>query len=206
VRQPGAVVEAFVLAMCDTRYNGYPGASVALQFVSDHNPWRVPQALEKLTEESFGCLPVAPALHEDIERMTLLIDSAPEVMVLSPDRQHDLVEMPFIARLRLTPAQLVGISLAELQCSLPNRLVGNNDAATGHQFLDIAETQRKPEVVPHHVADDLGMIADAAVELWICHRASLQNSVAYGKLTARLELCRDNAILAQTPILGRDIS
>ena len=183
VRQLGRVVEPFVLAVFDTWHNLHPACSVTLQLVSDQDLWRVPQALEMLTEESFRCLPVVPALHEDIEPMTLLVDSAPEVMVLSLDRQHDLVEMLFIAPLRLTPAQFIGISLAELQCPLPNRLVGYDDAATCHQILNVAETQRKPEVERHHVADDFRRIAEAAVELWICHPASLQKSVAYGKLT-----------------------
>jgi hypothetical protein len=82
VRQLGRVVEPFVPAVFDTWHNLHPGCSVALQFVSDQNARRVPQALEKLTEESFGCLSVASALHEDIERMTLLIDGAPQVTMM----------------------------------------------------------------------------------------------------------------------------
>ncbi len=74
--------------------------------------------------------------------MTLLINCALQVMVLAPDGQHNFVEMPFVSSLRLTPAQLIGISLAELQYLLPDRLVGHSDASTGHQFLDIVKTQR----------------------------------------------------------------
>jgi len=64
--------------------------------------------------------------------------------------------MPFVASLRLTPAQLVGVSLAELQRPLADRFVGHDDASTGHQFLDIAKTQRKPEIQPNDVADSHG--------------------------------------------------
>ena len=43
--------------------------------------------------------------------------------------------------------------------------------------------QRKPEVEPYDLVDDFGKIAEAAVELWICHPASLQNLMTDGKLT-----------------------
>lgn len=85
-------------------------------------------------------MPITPAVHKHIERMPLLIDCAPQVMVLALDRQNNLVEMPFVAAPRLSPAQLVGISLAELQRLLPDRLIGHDDASTSHQFLDIVKT------------------------------------------------------------------
>ena len=81
--------------------------------------------------------------------MTVLIDCASEIMVLTLDRQHDLVEMPFVALLWLTSAQLIGKLLAESQRPLPDRLIGNDDASAGHQFLNVAKAQREPEVEPH---------------------------------------------------------
>ena len=95
-------------------------------------------------------------------------------MVLALDGQDDLVEMPLVAAPQLSPTQLVGISLAELQRPLPNRFVRHDDASTGYQFLGIKTTQRKREIQPNNVADDLGRVAEAAVELSICHPASLQ--------------------------------
>ena len=64
-------------------------------------------------------------------------------MVLAVDGHHDLVEMPLVAAPRLSPTQLVGISLAEVQRPLPNRFVRHDDASTGYQFLGIETTQRK---------------------------------------------------------------
>ena len=75
------------------------------------------------------------------------------------------------------------MSLAELQCPLADRLVGDDDATAGHQFLDVAKAQRKPEVEPHHVADELGRKAEAAVNLEIFHPATLQNFAGCRKLT-----------------------
>lgn len=78
--------------------------------------------------------------------------------------------MPFVAASWLTTAQFSGVLLAEPQRPLADRFVGNDDAPARHQFLDVAKAQRKPEVEPHYVADDLMRIAKAAVELDVCHR------------------------------------
>ena len=115
--------------------------------------------------------------------MATLVDCTPQVMVPALDGEHHLVEMAFVPALRLTPAQFIGISLAELQCPLADRLVGDDDATAGHQFLDVARTQRKPEAEPHHVADELGRKAEAAVNLEIFHPATLQNFAGCRKLT-----------------------
>ena len=71
--------------------------------------------------------------------MAVLIDCPPEIMVFPLDRQHDLVEMPFVAPSWLTSAQLIGKLLAESQRPLPDRLIGNDDASAGHQFLHVAK-------------------------------------------------------------------
>ena len=106
--------------------------------------------------------------------MAVLIDRAPEAMVLTLDRQHDLVEMPFVAPSWPTLTQLIGILLAEPQRPLADRLVGNDDTPAGHQLCNVAKAQRKPEVEPRHVADDLTRIADAAVKLILCHPGNLK--------------------------------
>ena len=93
-----------MLAMLDARHDLHLGSGIALQLVSDQHARHVGQALEELAKESFGCLPVPPTLHQDINGMAVLIDRAPEVMVRALNRQHDLIEMPFIPALRLASA------------------------------------------------------------------------------------------------------
>jgi len=122
--------------------------------------------------------------------MTVLIDCASEIMVLTLDRQHDLVEMPFVALLWLTSAQLIGKLLAESQRPLPDRLIGNDDASAGHQFLNVAKAQREPEVEPHYVADDLTRVAEAALKLETCHPCILSRR---GRLR-QLDSARQTAI------------
>jgi hypothetical protein len=79
------------------------------------------KTLKKLAKESFGRLSVALALHDDIQDMAILIDCAPEVMVLALDRQHDLVEGATHGKLPAKP-----------QSPLADRLAGHDDTPAGH--------------------------------------------------------------------------
>jgi len=50
-----------------------------------HLSFSVVASVEELAQKAFCCLPVAPALHEDIEHMAVLIDCAPQVVMLALD-------------------------------------------------------------------------------------------------------------------------
>jgi hypothetical protein len=104
VRDFGPVVEPLVLPMLDTRQDLRLRGAITLHFVRHQHPRHILQSLEQLAEKAFGCLPVAPALHQHIERMAVLVDRAPQVMMLAFDGQHHLVQMPFITALGLASA------------------------------------------------------------------------------------------------------
>ena len=55
-----------------------------------------------------------------------LVDGAPEPMLLPGDRDHDLVEMPDVARTWFLPPEPAGVIPPEFQGPAPNRLVGDN--------------------------------------------------------------------------------
>lgn len=120
--------------MFDTRHDLHLGRGATLQFVGNEHPRSVTQALEEHAEKAFRRLPVPPTLHENIEHMAILVDCAPQVIVLALDGKHHLVKMPFVAAQRLTPAQRIGISLAEFQRLLADRLIHDDDVATGHEL------------------------------------------------------------------------
>lgn len=73
--------------------------------------------------------------------MAVLVDRAPEVVLLSLDRQNYLVEMSFVTLSWLTPTQLIGILLAEPLSPLADRLVGHDDTPAGNQLFDVAKAQ-----------------------------------------------------------------
>ena len=77
---------------------------ITLEFVRDQNAGRIAQSFEQLTEKVLGRMPVAPVLHQDIERVTVLVNFPPQVMMLSFDGQYHLVEMPLVTALWLLAA------------------------------------------------------------------------------------------------------
>ena len=63
--------------------------------------------------------------------------------------------MPFVARLRAATLPLIGALLAEFAAPLADGLVGDDDAADKEEFFHSTVAQRKAEVPPDGVADDL---------------------------------------------------
>src|SRR6266550_3393830 len=64
--------------------------------------------------------------------------------------------MPLVANPGQAATDLIGEALAEFARPLPHGFVADDDAARGQQLLNHAEPERKAEIQPHGVADDLG--------------------------------------------------
>src|ERR1700736_305437 len=64
--------------------------------------------------------------------------------------------MPLVANPGQAATNLVGEALAELARPLPHGFVADHDAARGQQLLHHAQPERKAEIQPHGIADDLG--------------------------------------------------
>jgi hypothetical protein len=74
-------------------------------------------------ELQIGGLLVAPALDEDVENEALLVNRAPQPMLLPGDGDDDLIEVPFVTAAGGSPTDPVGQFPAEFQPPLPDRLV-----------------------------------------------------------------------------------
>ena len=95
----------------------------------------------------------------------MLVDRAPQPVLLAVDRHHDLVEVPLVAARWRVRAKAPGNGGPELQRPASNCLVGHLDAACGQQLLDHAQAQRETEVQPDRVADDLRRKSVPAYEI-----------------------------------------
>ena len=93
----------------------------------------------------------------------MLINRAPQVTLLTVDSDKYFVEVPLVAGAWAPSAQPVGVGLPELIALAPDRLIGDHHTAFQHQFLDLAEAQRKPKVQPNAVVDDLDRVAVALI-------------------------------------------
>ena len=71
------VVQITTLAMLHPRQDVALRRAITLELVREDHPWHVLQALEQLAKKLLGRVLVAPTLHQDIEDVIVLIDSAP---------------------------------------------------------------------------------------------------------------------------------
>ena len=85
-----------------------------------------------------------------------MIDGAPQPMPLAPDRDDNLVQMPFVATHRGPAANAPGIVPAEFLRPVANSFVAHLNASDGEHLLNHPKAQREPEIKPDRIADNLG--------------------------------------------------
>src|SRR3954451_22144483 len=90
--------KAFMPPVLDRGHHLTLGGAVARQLVRDQDTRGSALLFQQLAEEALGGPLVPPALDEDVEHDPILIDSPPEPVLRSPDRQAHFVQVPFVAR------------------------------------------------------------------------------------------------------------
>ena len=124
VRVSGRVVgdHGHDVPMCD---------SVAAQLVGHQTHGLLSLPLQEFPKKSPRRTPVPAGLDEEVDQVTILIHSAPEILALTVDRDEDFVQEPRIAESTLSALQLPGVVGAELRAPLPNGFVRHDDASFG---------------------------------------------------------------------------
>ena len=138
-------------------------SAIATELVGHQTIRPLALSLEQLAKEAYGSTAIPPGLNQDVNRVAILIDGSPQVLLLTLDLEEHLVKIPKVAELALFALQPPGIFAAELPTPLANRLIGDDQAALGEQILDVAETQAEPVVEPDGMADNQGREAVASV-------------------------------------------
>jgi hypothetical protein len=82
-------------------------------------------------------------LDEHVENKALLVDRAPEPVLLTGDGDDDLIQVLFVATTWRSPTDAVGKFPAEFQAPLADCLVCHQDATRRQHLLDHAQAQRK---------------------------------------------------------------
>jgi hypothetical protein len=88
-----AIIQIPMLPMFHTRQELSLGGSVALEFVGNDHARYVRQSLEELAEELLCRLLIPTALHQDIQHVSVLINSPPEIVMFALDRQKHFVDV-----------------------------------------------------------------------------------------------------------------
>ena len=113
-------------------------------------------SFQELAKESFGRLPIAPRLYEDVEHVAVLVHGPPQILLPPPDLDEQFVQMPGVALTAPAVPQPLRVVESERSTPVPNRLIGHGDTPFGEEIFDIPETQAETVVEPDGVTDDLG--------------------------------------------------
>jgi hypothetical protein len=81
------------------------GSGIASQSISYYTSGFLALAFEYFSKKSLCSCPVSTALNKNIQYITLLINGAPEIVLLTTDRYKDLVHEPGIAESAFTSFQ-----------------------------------------------------------------------------------------------------
>ena len=113
-------------------------------------------SLQKFAHQALGRIRIAAALHQNVQNETVLIDSAPQPVLLAAHRDHDLIEMPLAIELARRPAADVGgILTAKFLGPRPYCLMRNDYAALGQHVFDHSQTEWKFEIQPNRMSDHI---------------------------------------------------
>ncbi len=115
-----------------------------------------------------------PLCHAAFEHFTLVIDGAPEIVLLPVDLHENVVEVPApIAerthRLNAVPPDPSRENRPETVPPEPHRLVRDVDPALVQQVLDVSLGQRVADIQHDRQADDIGRRLEGAEDARAAH-------------------------------------
>ena len=146
-----------------------------------HNPARCETLLlEQFSYQSFCGFRVAPALDEEVQNFTFIVDGSPKPIAFSPDNDDHFVKMPVIAGPWAGTAQIGSNRRSKLQKPASDSLIGDVHASLSEHVLDIAEAQSESRVEPNRMTDDLGR-KTVTFERQLTHSLSLISSSLPGQ-------------------------
>ena len=164
-----SIVKPLVRAVFDVWHDLTLGGRVGAELVGDHPPGWAALLPQQTLQQALGRLGVASALDDLIEHIAVLINRPPQPVLLARDRDHDLIEVPDVAAARRLAPETASVRRPELQRPAADGLVGDDDAALEQHLLDQPQAQRKPEVQPDRMGDDLRRKAVAFVADGLAH-------------------------------------
>jgi hypothetical protein len=93
-------------------------------------------------------------LHEQVENLAFIVDSAPEPELPPGNRHRHLIETPLRRRPRASTAKFSGEQSPELPNPSPYRFAGDIQTALREQIFNVAIAERETHIEPNGVPDN----------------------------------------------------
>ena len=122
--------------------------------VSDDRRGHEPLVLQQPAHQAQCRDLVASGLNKDVENLTFIIDSAPQIHLSVGDRDEDFVTMPSCSRRRAPGPAPTRIDRTEMGHPSADRLIRDDDPALSEQVLDIPEAEHEAQIQPDGMLDD----------------------------------------------------
>lgn len=97
---------------------------------------------------------IGPALHQDINRVAILIHRPPQILPFPLDDHKDFVDVPGIAQASLPFFEFVSIARTKLLTPLANSFIGDGDPSFGKKLFHFPEAQTESMVQPRRMANN----------------------------------------------------
>jgi hypothetical protein len=89
-----------VRAVLDCWHDLAPGSSVGAELVGDYPSWSAALLAQQTFQQALGRLGVAARLDDLIKHVSVLINGSPQPVLLTRDRDHNLIQVPDVAAAR----------------------------------------------------------------------------------------------------------
>jgi hypothetical protein len=134
-----SIVRVSVGVMDDGRHDRSLRCSIAPQLVGNQPPGLASLAFQQHTEETFSRTPIATQLEEDVDHITVLVNGAPEIVLLPPNVHEEFIQVPRIAQPTLATLERTSVHGTELQTPQSDGLVSDDDPPLCQEILDVSE-------------------------------------------------------------------
>jgi hypothetical protein len=93
-------------------------------------------------------------LDENIDHVTILVDSSPQILPLTLDSHEQFVQVPRVAQASLPSPERPGVFDTKFPTPLSDGFVADGDASLCQKIFHISEAQAESVVEPNSMADN----------------------------------------------------
>jgi hypothetical protein len=102
-----------------------------------------------------GCKLIATGLDENINHVTILVDSPPQILSLTLDIHEQFIQVPCVRQATLSSPESPGVFNTKLPTPLSDGFVADDDPTLCQEVFHISEAQAESVVEPNSMADDI---------------------------------------------------
>ena len=156
MRHFGSVIGVDIIDGLDRWHHGPMRSIITSPFIGVQPARLTALAFEETAKEARRPLLVASPLHQDINRVAVLIDRSPQILLFALDGHKHFIKMPHITESTLSLLQCPRVSRSKLPAPLANDFVGDGDASFRQSLFDFTETEAGAMREPDGMTDNFG--------------------------------------------------